>query len=458
MPRTLVSTAPAMIAAGLSLVVATTLLIGQTQPVFAAGADVVYSGLPSVSSYGPVGAIRAYSLGTGTCNIGTADHEWNSNGSPGVGFNAYRLHDGRLMQIGMSWVKTACCVANSSGCSMTCASSGTGLRVGCRDTYSSGWNASQTRMMPRSQINPSTGAYGTIPGGTFTAIDRRLQIAESDLSATNFPGALYFVEGEYVGTSDVAAQNAMNNASYQRATFTAGTLASADFFKQQVPAIQAWRDYGNGVGGVPDDNVKYDNVDVPAEGRFIAAAKVRDNGNGTWTYDYAVFNHNSHRSGGSFSVPLPPNTTVTNIGFHDVDYHSGEVYSNTDWVVSQPAGAIMWSSPQTFAQNPNTNALRWGTMYNFWFTANRGPGDVQINLGLFRTGTPTSVTYTASGPIALCVEDIIGNAMVDIDDLVAVITAWGPCTHGGCPADVNGDNNVNIDDLTAVITAWGPCK
>jgi hydroxyacylglutathione hydrolase len=51
-----------------------------------------------------------------------------------------------------------------------------------------------------------------------------------------------------------------------------------------------------------------------------------------------------------------------------------------------------------------------------------------------------------------------GDDQVNVDDLLAVINAWGPCT--GCAADIApptiGDGQVNVDDLLAVINAWGP--
>jgi hypothetical protein len=59
--------------------------------------------------------------------------------------------------------------------------------------------------------------------------------------------------------------------------------------------------------------------------------------------------------------------------------------------------------------------------------------------------------------------DVTGNGVVDIDDLVAVITSWGTCPAppAVCPADLppsvggTGDGVVNIDDLVTVITNWG---
>jgi hypothetical protein len=51
------------------------------------------------------------------------------------------------------------------------------------------------------------------------------------------------------------------------------------------------------------------------------------------------------------------------------------------------------------------------------------------------------------------VGDVTGDGAVNIDDLLAVINAWGPCPPA-CPADVTGDNIVNIDDLFTVINSW----
>lgn len=57
-----------------------------------------------------------------------------------------------------------------------------------------------------------------------------------------------------------------------------------------------------------------------------------------------------------------------------------------------------------------------------------------------------------------------GNGVVDIDDLVTVITTWGqsglpngPRPRGDTAPGANGDCLVNIDDLVQVITTWGNC-
>jgi hypothetical protein len=58
-------------------------------------------------------------------------------------------------------------------------------------------------------------------------------------------------------------------------------------------------------------------------------------------------------------------------------------------------------------------------------------------------------------PFELCLADVTGNDVVDIDDLVLVITHWGAV--GPDPADATVNGVVDIDDLVAVITAWGNC-
>ena len=55
--------------------------------------------------------------------------------------------------------------------------------------------------------------------------------------------------------------------------------------------------------------------DVAGDGRFVIGYRVTDNGNGTWHYEYAVYNLNSDRAGGSFSIPVPAGVTLSNIGF-----------------------------------------------------------------------------------------------------------------------------------------------
>jgi hypothetical protein len=431
-------------------------------PAGAAGPDVLYSGISDIANHGAVGGIRAYTLGTSTCNIGNQNLLWTNDGTPGVGFNAYRLHGGRMVQIGLSWVKTACCAAAGSGCGLSCnGQGGSVLGAGCLDVYSSGWNAIQSNMAPRAGLNAWSGSVGGVTGTSGDAIFKRLQVAETSMNPATFPGALYFVEGVYVGSDDASNGNRNNNASYRRVTSSGSpnyTFSLVDTTQQGIAAINAWRAHGLGLG-MPDTSVVIGTLDVPNEGRFHYAYKPKDNGNGTWRYEYAVFNLSSDRSGGSFVVPIPANTIITNTGFSKPNYHSGEVYSNADWTVAVNSNDVTWATPQTFVQNANSSALRWGTMYNFWFDANRPPENGQVTLGLFKPHSPQTVSFTAAVPGVDCIADVDGDDDVDADDLTSVILDWGSCPKppAPCPGDVNDSGAVDADDVTAVILGWGPC-
>ena len=50
--------------------------------------------------------------------------------------------------------------------------------------------------------------------------------------------------------------------------------------------------------------------------------------------------------------------------------------------------------------------------------------------------------------------DINESGSIDVNDLLAVIAGWGPCT-AGCEADVNGDQVIDVNDLLGVVSNWG---
>jgi hypothetical protein len=48
--------------------------------------------------------------------------------------------------------------------------------------------------------------------------------------------------------------------------------------------------------------------------------------------------------------------------------------------------------------------------------------------------------------------DVNGDGVVDFDDLISVLAAFGPCP--GCPEDIDGNDLVAFDDLLAVLAGW----
>lgn len=79
-------------------------------PAIAAGPDVILSDINGFQSFGPVGSgtIRAFVIGSDTCNIGDENLIWANNGTPMLSMNMYRLANGRFEQIGMRRVTCRC--------------------------------------------------------------------------------------------------------------------------------------------------------------------------------------------------------------------------------------------------------------------------------------------------------------------------------------------------------------
>jgi hypothetical protein len=384
------------------------------------GPDVIVGDLPSTANFDPTGPYDAFSMATTSCNIGSANLQWNgfpANTHPAITQTMYRFRtvdgSGRFEMIGQSWLKhgftaltgNVCCTCNSPG-------SGNLLGVGCSDPYSATRNASQASLGPKWQVNAHTGYFppggpATGTGGTGT-VYRRLQFLLTDVVATpGGPGApmRFFGESQYVSPDDAAAGNQNNNASYRELAITGSpsnwnvtfstTPGAVVNTSRTNPAIRAW--------AVCEPGVTLTDVQVPDDGLFIIGSKATDLGNGMWHYEYAVLNLNSDRNGGTFSVPVPASAIVTNIGFHCPKYHSGDGvdninFSDAPWTATRNGDSLDFVT-ETMSENIRANALRWGTTYNFRFDSNAAPvqgGNVKI--GLWKPGTPSAIIGAAQSP------------------------------------------------------------
>jgi hypothetical protein len=401
------------------------------------GPDVIVGDLTGLAQFdGSSGTQVGLAVATDSCNAGTIDLHWfalPNNDHPVIPQNLYRMsggltNDERFEQIGQSNVKHAFTALTNNICGFGCNGvGGSNLGSGCSDPYSASLNSggSGHSLGSRAWINPFSGAYprgdsATPPnshtGHTHTGPSHRILVEINDLNTTLNLGATYWVEAQYITPHEYTwcqanpgQCNMYNNVSHRKYTVV-GTGSPFSFSTggsvtvREKAAIAEWT-------GAASVEIKPDTVN---DGIGLVAYKVTNPSPGVWHYEYAIYNQNLDRGIQSFSVPVGNGVTLTNIGFHAPPQQPGWAadgtvgnagYSSAPWTVTQGGGAITWSS-ETFAQNQNANAIRWGTLYNFRFDANSPPTSAQTNsntsptvnatVGFFKTGSP--ITVQVQGP------------------------------------------------------------
>jgi len=402
------------------------------------GPDVIVGDLSGLAQFGTAdGSKVGLAVGTDSCNFGTVDLNWfalPSNDHPVIPQNLYRMSGGasnsdRFEQIGQSSVKHAFTALTQNICSLGCNGvGGTRLGSGCSDPYSASLNAGTNNALgSRAWINPFTGAYprgdsstppNTHTGHTHTGPSHRILVDISDLNTSQNAGATYYAEGQYITPHEYAwcqanptQCNMYNNVSYRQynvvGTGSPFTFSPAAATVRQKTAISAW-------SGATSANFQ----PAPgADGIGTVAYKVTNPSPGVWHYEYAIYNQNFDSGIQSFSVPVGAGATVTSIGFHAPPQQGGWTfdgtvsnlgYSSVDWSSSVAGGSITWNT-ESFAQNQNANAIRWGTLYNFRFDSNRPPANVTATLMPFKTGS--SFTVQIQGPSAAANVSVSGRIM-----------------------------------------------
>jgi hypothetical protein len=413
--------------------------------------DIICGSLDGVNHYGSIGGVRAYSVGTTACNIGTSRANW-IDGTPdhpviGVTMWKYDHETERLMQIGISHLKHSFASLQQDEC-QPCGGGGdwSHLGAGCSDPYTASLNGSQGNLGPRTEVNPFTAQYvypytGINQTGNTTY--KRIQVLQSDIQDST---ASFYVEGVYTNKDDFAAGTNFNNASYKalninQSSFSAFTTGQTF---RETPAIYAWQAH--------DADVVINEVEYPGEGRMIVASKATDLGNGTWRYDYGVYNQNSDIAASSFTVPV--NTATSAQGFHDITYRDivdGNV-SAVDWAPVEGPSGITWNT-QNESQNTWGNAIRWGTMYNFWFETDAAPMTGDTTIGSFKGANSLVVGALVPTPAAAdCPADMNGDGETDFADISLFLGAFGANTT---KADLNGDGEYDFVDISLFLESFG---
>ena len=395
--------------------------VGPGVPNLVPGPDVIVGDVEDVDQEGSNGTQVGLAIGTDSCNNGDQPVDWFAlpqTDHPVVPQNLYRMsgganNDARFEQIGQSWMKHTflaledfvCGNCNTSGCQ-----TGSHLCPGCSDPYTSGLNGDQGSIGSRAWINPFTGSFPSTAnnhsGHSHNGVSHRIIVETSDLIPAQNTGASYFGEAAYISPheytwcqSHPTQCNMFNNYSYRRFSVTGGpsffNFPSVGSTVRMQPAIQAW--------AATNATVNEIEPDPGNDGMWLMGYKITNPSSGVWHYEYALFNMNLDRGIQSFSVPLSAGVNVSNVGFHAPPQHPGWAndgtfnslgYSSMPWTVTQTTDSITWNT-ETFAQNQNANAIRWGTLYNFRFDADQPPQSANATVGFFKTGSPMMVAIQA---------------------------------------------------------------
>ncbi len=414
------------------------------------GPDVIVGDVNGLAQFGAAsGNFVGLALGTDSCNAGVVDLNWNalpSNDHPVIPQNLYRMSGGlggdeRFEQIGQSSVKHGFTALTQNLCGLGCNGvGGTRLGSGCSDPYSAGLNAGPS-LGSRAWINPFTGFFprgdsGTSPNNhsnhSHPGPSHRILTQIGDLNTSLNAGATYYAEGQYVTPheykwcQDNPGQcNMNNNVSYRRynvfGTASPFSFAPVGATVRVKPAIYAWT----------GATISEFEPDPGNDGIGAVGYKVTNPSPGVWRYEYAVYNQNLDRSIRAFTVPVGSGAVVSNAGSHAPPQHpawpgdgtmNSAGYSSAAWAQSEDTGSFTWST-ETSAANPNANAIRWGTLYNFRFESNTPPQTSTATVGFYKNGDPILVRIESPSSTGIEISGrVLTPSGIGIRNVVVMLT------------------------------------
>jgi len=145
---------------------------------------------------------------------------------------------------------------------------------------------------------------------------------------------------------------------------------------------------------------------------------------------------------------------------------TGEPYNYTNWAGGEGDNsweryANIWVEDYQTPQWQDTDLTAHPNSIVEWDADCNGDGIVdygQILDGTFEDVNGNGVPDCCEGgiPCSQCeLADFNNDSQVNVQDVLALIAWWGPCT--ACDVDIDNNGDVNISDLLFVISEWGAC-
>jgi plastocyanin len=138
----------------------------------------------------------------------------------------------------------------------------------------------------------------------------------------------------------------------------------------------------------------------------------------------------------------PPNLTGVNAGDTVVWIHGGGTHTVTFGTDCTAEGGF---SESLSSLNPLV----------FWMVPESAAGTTQDYFCVPHCGFGMSATIEIEAGAADCPGDTNGDLVINVDDLLELLSQFGEDCSGGCSADFDNDLDVDVDDLLALLSVFG---
>ncbi|MHC4218887.1 MAG: GC-type dockerin domain-anchored protein [Planctomycetota bacterium] len=146
----------------------------------------------------------------------------------------------------------------------------------------------------------------------------------------------------------------------------------------------------------------------------------------------------------------------------DGTFHAGEHIIDSQVAYDQFSGGLfenLGTGTHIFDYylfiNPLDAYSRWRLSYDVAPATPVGPISRALATDLMARGEVEDYPPGGLGGNAFCPEDLNGDNMVNVNDFLLMLAAWGtPDPH----ADIDDDGEVNVIDFLLLLAAWGPCE
>lgn len=379
-------------------VLLTCLKFFDTSAVLLTGQDLIIGDANNIVQVDRDGSIASFGMESVICNGGSDPLHWYANPDPRhpmMIFNMFRVDSDRIIQIGGSWAKHGWSSAQADACGFGCQPSPTNQEtgIGCSDTYGASGNAAQINMGPRSEIDPWTGSFSwsgsfmSQDTGPWNPTEERLSIEDVDLDPSQNPASQFVAEVYVIQPAD---EDPFSNHAWEPVTVSGSPGGTWEIDMSAVatnsPVQEAW----------PNSEIVTVSPSGTGDGHLFLASKVTELSNGTWQYEYALYNLNFGAGIGGFEISVDPGVEITSPRFH-APFTDSPFYSSTPWEFIRSGTTLRWQTlPESFGSS--ANPLRWGWLYNFGFVANQAPTSSTVTLESHLSSPYPTLEATVQAP------------------------------------------------------------